>query len=378
MYNDQQALIEAQKKELIDLKEQLQHNNLHLVKVLSSETEINAKNFCNQQIELENTSLKLKLAELSMSKEREIENMKSHLSEMEAKYQRALSDIGMESEEKTGHIINLEDIESEVKLQLADREEENRILRKQVSNLHATFQQQSQRNSNTQAQSESKWFNHIEKQNASITSLQEQVHIDERKLAKATADIKHVLSENVFLKNTLEGLKLKLRDTECELKTAGERTDRELSNMRTRHKEKYGHSLKCLADENMNLKVKLKSIENERVRNESRVDKLENELERTKASKAVGDHPQLFDVLYDKIRECVNEFQTICSYVETLGINESESFLDISKDYSLTLGHSNPEDRIKQLSRIQTRMKECTEYLASKFVSEISQDCKIQ
>ena len=377
-YSEQQAIIEAQKKELIELRGQSQEHKLQLIKALGSETEVNTKNFCNQQIELENTALKLKLAELSISKEREIENMRSHFAEMQTNYQRALSDIGREGEEKTRHILNLEDIETELKLQIVDREEEKKILKKQVSNLHETFQKQFQLNSNTQAQTENKWFNHIEKQNAIITSLQEQVHVDESKITRKNAELKQVLSENIFLKNTLEGLKLKLSDIECELRAASERTERELSNMRTRHKEKYGLSLKTLSDENTNLKIKLKSIENEQKRNESQISKLENELENTKALKAVGDQPHLFDILYDKIRECVNEFQIIFTYLDALGINESESFLDMSKDFSLTLSHPSPEDRIKQLSKIQTRMKECSEYLASKFVSEISQDCKIQ
>ena len=346
--------------------------------MLGSETEMNAKSFCKQDIELENTALNVTLAEMTISKEKEIDNMKSQFAEMQTNYQRAFSELGKESEEKTRHIINFEDIESELKQQLADKEDENSMLRKQAANLQQTFQKQFQLNSNSQTMNDNKWFGLVEKQNASITNLQEQIHIDERRLAKASAEMKQVWSENVYLKNNIEGLKLKLRDTECELKTTNEKTDRELSNMRIRHKEKYGQSLKHITDENTNLKVKLKSVENEHTRNEKEIVKLENELERTKALKAVGDNPQLFDILYDKIRECVNEFQTVLSYVEALGINETESFLNISKDYSLTLGHSSAEDRIKQLSLIQTRMKEYGEYLASKFLSDMPQDCKIQ
>ena len=335
-------------------------------------------NISQQEAELENTALKLKVAEIALSKERDAEMMKSNLSEMEAKYKKALTDLGKESEEKTAFIISLEDLEFDLKRQLSEREEENTVLRKQVANLHSTFLKQSKAVSSSQAQSETKWLSHFEKQNASIGGLQEQVNIDDRRLSRMKNELDQVSGQNECLRQSCQLYEVKLRECECEIKTANDRTDRELSNMRIRHKEKYGQTLKSLTDENIKLRAEHRSLSNDFKRNQDAVEKLENELERTKALKAAGDQPHLFDTLYDGIRECVTEFQTIFCYLQSIGCNDSDSFLSISQDYSLTLGHVNPEDRIKQLSKIHTRMRECHEYLEKKYVSNITQDCGIQ
>ncbi|KAI6649249.1 hypothetical protein LOD99_11616 [Oopsacas minuta] len=378
VYDEQLALITVQKKEINELREQVQKSKLQILRLLGSETELNSQNISQQQIELENTALKVKLAEMSMSKDREADIMKSNFSEMQGKYERALIGIGKESEEKTKHILSLQDAESELKHNLSDKEDENIILRKQIKSLHATFLKQSQTISNDKLQIESKWINHIEKQNASIASHQEQVKIDDLKLTRVVTEMKQVLDDNESLRIRHKELEVKLRDSENEVKTANDRTERELTNMRIRHKEKYNQQLKFINDENMKLKAQQKLLEKESKRTQIAFGKLENELERTKALKATGEQPHLFDTLYDKIRECVTEFQTIFCYLQSIGTNESDSFMNISQDYSLTLGHVNPEDRIKQLSKIHSRMKECHEYLETKYLSNMTQECTLQ
>ena len=377
-YDDQLTVLDVQKKENTELRQQLQSAKLQILKLLSSETQISSISISQQELELENTALKLKLAETALSKERDAGAIKSNFSEMEAKYKKALIDLGKESEEKIAFIISLQDLEVDLKKGLSEREEENIILRNQVSNLHSTFQKQSQTISNTQAQSETKWLSHFEKQNASISNLQEQVKFDGEKLYRMKEEMNRALGQNENLRKTCQMYETKLKDCENEVKSANERTERELSNMRIRHKEKYGQSLKSITDENTKLRTQHKWIENDYKRSQNAVEKLENELERTKALKAVGDQPHLFDTLYDKIRECVTELQTIFCYLQSIGGNESDSFLNISQDYSLSLGHVNPEDRIKQLSKIQTRMKECHDYLEKKYISNLTQDCTLQ
>ena len=356
----------------------MQSAKLQILKLLGSETQLNSMNISQQEIVLENTALKLKLAETALSKERDAEIMKSNFSEMEAKYKKALIELGKESEEKTAFIISLQDLEIDLKKELSGKEEENKILRNQVSNLHSTFQKQSKTISNTQAQSETKWLSHYEKQNVSISNLQEQVKFDEDKIYRMKEELNRSFGQNESLRKACQMYETKLKECEIELKSSNDRTERELSNMRIRHKEKYGQSLKSLTDENTKIRVQYKCIENDYKRNKSAVEKLENELERTKALKASGDQPHLFDTLYDKIRECVTELQTIFCFLQSIGGNESDSFLNISQDYSLSLGHVNPEDRIKQLSKIQTRMKECHDYLEKKYISNITQDCTLQ
>ena len=107
MYDDQLTVLQAQKKESTELRQQLQSAKLQILKLLGSETELNSLNISQQDTELENTALKLKLAEAALSKEREAEMMKSNFSEMEAKYKKALTDLGKESEEKTAFPISL-------------------------------------------------------------------------------------------------------------------------------------------------------------------------------------------------------------------------------------------------------------------------------
>ena len=356
----------------------MQSAKLQILKLLGSETELNSLNISQQDTELENTALKLKLAEAALSKEREAEMMKSNFSEMEAKYKKALTDLGKESEEKTAFIISLQDLEIDLKSNLSEKEEENKILRNQVSNLHTTFHKRSETISNTQAQSETKWLSHYEKQNVGISNLQEQVKYDGEKIHRMKEELSRALGQNESLRKVCKQQETKLRDYEIEVKSANERTEIELSNMRIRHKDKYSQSLKSLTDENTKLRAQYKWMENDYKRNQNAVEKLENELERTKALKATGDHPHLFDTLYDKVRECVTELQTIFCFLQSIGGNESDSFLNISQDYSLSLGHVNPEDRIKQLSRIHARMKECHEYLEKKYISNLTQDCSLQ
>ena len=378
MYDDQLTVLQAQKKESTELRQQLQSAKLQILKLLGSETELNSLNISQQDTELENTALKLKLAEAALSKEREAEMMKSNFSEMEAKYKKALTDLGKESEEKTAFIISLQDLEIDLKSNLSEKEEENKILRNQVSNLHTTFHKRSETISNTQAQSETKWLSHYEKQNVGISNLQEQVKYDGEKIHRMKEELSRALGQNESLRKVCKQQETKLRDYEIEVKSANERTEIELSNMRIRHKDKYSQSLKSLTDENTKLRTQYKWMENDYKRNQNAVEKLENELERTKALKATGDHPHLFDTLYDKVRECVTELQTIFCFLQSIGGNESDSFLNISQDYSLSLGHVNPEDRIKQLSRIHARMKECHEYLEKKYISNLTQDCSLQ
>ena len=384
VYTDQNTIISNHRKEIAELKCQLQNNNLQMLKMLDSETEMSARSMTDQNVELENATLKLKLAEMVVIQERNEELRKSNLDEMQVNYGQALEAIGKEGEAKTRHILILEDqvAEKEQELQssqkkLMDRDEEIRVLQSQITNLHSNILKQSQVNSSSHAQSETKWLHHIEKQNTAIMGLQEQAKMDERKITGAFTEMKQLKYDKNFLRTKIETIQTQLTETETELAAANTRTEKELTAMRQRHKEKYGQSLRSINDENINLKAKLTAYENEQKRLEKILEELKMELELTKVAKASGEQPYLIENLYTKIRECIIEFQNIFCYLPELG-NDSNSSPNTSSDYTLQIWHTNPEDRIKQLTKIQTRMKQYREYLEERFLTDMSQECKIQ